>query len=337
MRIRATSRLGLFPSPESATTARHVSAAVSRTPKVLVLLGCYNGAMWIRRQLESILLQVGVDLVVVVRDDGSGDGTVQEIKRFQGDRRVQLCVGCPPTGSAAQNFLALIRDNSADEFEFVAFADQDDTWHRDKLARGCHMLSDSPLAAGYSSATVAIWPDGRTAVLTQSTRPTSADFLFEGAGQGCTYVLRRDFYARVRAFAIQHRRLTERVRYHDWMVYALARAWSHCWQFDRSPSMCYRQHEQNDTGARWTRTGLLRRFARLRRGWYREQLMAIASICAIAAPVNPEIQRWIRLLLTTHDLQRRVRIALFCVRAGGARRRRLDNLIIAAVALAGWL
>jgi rhamnosyltransferase len=302
---------------------------------VLVLLACYNGARWIGRQLESILAQQGVDLRIAVRDDGSSDATMAEIARFHGDGRIALWADRQPTGSAAQNFLALIRDNPADDFDFVAFADQDDAWYPDKLATACRKLTDSRCAAGYSSATLATWPNGRTALLGHSARITPADFLFEGAGQGCTYVMCGPFYARMRAFAIDHRPLTEPVRYHDWMVYALARSWGGSWLFDTSPSMCYRQHEQNDTGARWGWAGLLKRFDRIRRGWYRDQLLAIASICAAAAPTNAMVRRWTRMFLAHEDRHRKVRIAIFCLQ--GARRRRLDNMLIAAAALAGWL
>lgn len=310
-------------------------ASPLRTPRVLVLIACRNGAAWIGQQLESILNQDDVDLRIVVRDDGSSDDTVAEIARFNTDGRMRLCTGRDRASSAAQNFLTLIRDNPADGFDFIAFADQDDIWFRNKLARACRLLTGSTLACGYSSATIAAWADGRTRPLKHSTRSTAADFLFEGAGQGCTYVLRADFYDRLRTFLIGHRQLTARIHYHDWMIYALARSWGGFWLFDPSPSMCYRQHDHNDTGARWTRAGLLMRFDRIRRGWYRDQLTAIASICAAAAPGHAMVKKWMGLFLAQSDWQRRVRVALFCLR--GARRRRSDNLIIAAAALAGWV
>jgi len=300
-----------------------------------VLVACYNGAPWVGQQLGSILGQQSVELMVAVRDDGSSDATAGEVARFRDDERVRFCAGGAPTGSGAQNFLTLIRDNPADGHDFIAFADQDDIWYEDKLARACRMLTDNGSACGYSSATVATWPNGRTAVLTRSARSTPADFLFEGAGQGCTYVLRADFYARLRAFVTAHRRLTDGVLYHDWMVYALARSWGLCWLFDRSPSMLYRQHEQNDTGARSTWAGVMRRLDRIRCGWYRDQLAAIASICLVASPNNPMVRSWTGLFLARKDWRRRVRVALFCLR--GVRRRRADNLAIAAAAIAGWI
>jgi len=314
---------------------RALVSSTGRKPRILVLLACFNGAKWIGEQLESVLAQHDVDLRVIIRDDGSSDATMTEIDRFHGDGRVKSYAGRPPTGSAAQNFLALIRDNPADGFDFVAFADQDDAWNPNKLATACRMLTSSRHAAGYSSSTVATWPNGRRALFTQSARVSSVDFLFEGGGQGCTYVLRSRFYARIHAFAIRHRQLTEQVGYHDWMVYALARSWGSSWLFDASPSMCYRQHATNDTGARSASAGVRKRFDRLRRGWYCNQLRVIASICATAAPGNPTIERWTKTLFAAKDRHRNLQIALYCLQ--GARRRRLDNLIIAAAALVGWL
>ena len=44
---------------------------------VQVLLSAYNGAEYLIRQLDSILLQAGVELSLLVRDDGSSDRTLE--------------------------------------------------------------------------------------------------------------------------------------------------------------------------------------------------------------------------------------------------------------------
>ncbi|MGH8318452.1 MAG: glycosyltransferase [Steroidobacteraceae bacterium] len=303
-------------------------------PTVLVLLACYNGGAWIRSQLESILAQQEVDVRVAIRDDGSSDATLTEIAHFGGDDRVRMASSSARTGSAAQNFLRLIRDHPADGFEFVALADQDDIWSHDKLARACRKLSESQ-SAGYSSATIAAWPNGRTAVLRQADVMTAGDFLLEGAGQGCTFVLRADLYRQVRQFVTAHQSLTGALHYHDWMIYALARSWGHSWTFDPSPSVTYRQHAGNDTGARTSVAGIRKRLARMRRGWYRAQLTAICAVCAAAGPYNVVVAEWNSLLLANSGWRRKLRMMLFCLRGG--RRRVLDNLIVVFAALAGWI
>lgn len=317
-----------FPSTAGASTA------VAR-PRILVLLATYNGATWIREQLESILAQQDVDVRVAVRDDCSSDATHLELARFAHHDKVRIAAVPPDrSGLPARNFLSLIRDNPAGALDFVALSDQDDLWNRDKLERACRMLKASA-AAGYSSATTAAWEDGRQRVTRLSGPPTAIDFLFEGAGQGCTFVLTREFYERVRTFLTAHRDLTNEVHYHDWMIYALARSWNLRWYFDSQPSMRYRQHAANHTGARGTVRGAIKRLAMIREGWYRTQLLAIAGICRAAAPVNDSVLGWHRELVAPQSWRRRLRIARFCLR--GARRRRRDRMVAVLAALCGWI
>lgn len=301
---------------------------------MLVLLASYNGEKWIARQLESILAQEGVELRVTIRDDGSSDGTLQEIERFASHGHVTSSRSAERAGSAAQNFLALIAENSAAGFDYVGFSDQDDVWCHDKLTRACCALRESG-AAGYSAATTAHWPNGRTTVLRQAASVTASDFLFEGAGQGCTFVLCARFYSRVREFIASQRHMMRDVHYHDWLVYALARAWGEAWTFDATPSTQYRQHDRNDTGARGTTAGVRKRLSLIRGGWYSRQLATIATICGRAAPRNTAVTEWLSILGETRAWTRRLRIADFCIRGG--RRKTRDNMVVIVSALAGWL
>jgi rhamnosyltransferase len=300
----------------------------------MVLMATYNGSRWIREQMESILAQQGVELGIAVRDDASTDRTRWELARFAQDEKVRLVVASAPSGSAARNFLTLIRDNPAETFDFVAFADQDDLWYPDKLRRACQILEGSG-SAGYSSATMAMWEDGRESLVKLSGRATASDFLFEGAGQGCTFVLAAGFYEQIRRFLITHETLTREIHYHDWLIYALARSWGMLWSFDRVPSVLYRQHGANDTGTRYTVSGVTKRFSLIRQGWYRGQLAAIARVCLAAAPGNRAARDWSSMLLQTDSWRRRMRIARFCL--GGGRRKSLDNAVIVISALAGWI
>jgi rhamnosyltransferase len=303
-------------------------------PKVLVLLATFNGARWIADQLDSILRQADVDVSVLINDDGSTDDTRTQIARFAATGRVGLTSTTAPTGSASQNFFALIRGNTAEGFDFVAFADQDDLWNEDKLVRACRALAARP-SGGYSSAVTAVWPDGRTRILRQVDTPTPSDFLFEGAGQGCTFVLSADFYARIRGFLLTHTELTRGLHYHDWTLYALSRVWDLPWTFDPAATMRYRQHGGNDTGARLSLSGVARRLSLMRAGWYRQQLQGIADLCFTAAPSCTVVARWRSMLSAPQGWGRRLRMARFCLQGG--RRRVLDRMILVYAALAGWL
>ena len=303
-------------------------------PRVLILLATYNGSRWIREQMESILVQEGVDLTVAVRDDASTDGTRWELARYESDERVRIVVAPAPSGSAARNFLALIRENPAGAFDFVAFADQDDLWNPDKLRRACSTLVAAG-SAGYSSATIATWEDGRKRMVKLSATSTASDFLFEGAGQGCTFVLAAGFYERVRSFLLTRADLANGIHYHDWMIYALARSWEMRWSLDPVPSVLYRQHAANDTGARHSLAGITKRLSLIRQGWYRGQLAAIAQLCLAAAPASPAVSAWNSILLQSDSYRRRLQVAGFCL--AGGRKKSLDNAVILFSALAGWI
>jgi rhamnosyltransferase len=271
---------------------------------------------------------------VIIRDDCSTDATLEEIAQFKDSGRVRQCPAHLRAGSAAKNFFALIASTPGEEFDFIAFADQDDIWRGDRLARACRLLR-AGRSVGYSSATVALWPNGRTTTLKQRQRQTAADFLFEGAGQGCTFVVRADFYQRVRRFVRDCQDLIAEAHYHDWTIYALARAWGELWVFDDLPTVTYRQHDANDTGARRSASGISRRIGLIRKGWYKSQLSAIAAICAAAAPADATVADWRSLFRREDGWSRRLQIARFCM--SRSRRKAADRAVVVAAGLLGWI
>lgn len=299
-----------------------------------MLLAAFNGSRWLQEQVESILAQMDVDVRLVISDDGSSDDTVAIIRAAALDRRVVAVSPPRPTGSAAQHFLWMIRATAAEGFDVVAFADQDDIWHVDKLSRAWTALCASG-ASGYSSATLAFWPDGRQALQLPSQRITESDFLFESAGQGCTYALTSSFYERLRAFFSQHVPQTASLHYHDWTVYALSRAWNLSWVFDAKPSLKYRQHSENDTGARTGVAGGRKRLGLIKSGWYSGQLRVLAELLEAARPDDGVITGWWQLLNRRQGPVRSLRIAAFCLRGG--RRRPLDQVVLVGAALIGWI
>lgn len=298
-----------------------------------MLLAAFNGARWIEEQIDSILFQRGVDVHILVSDDGSSDHTREILAQYAADR-LTIAVRQTPTASAAQNFFAMIRETDAEGFHLVAFADQDDIWSTDRLSRAAHALCESDYA-GYSSSTTAFWSANKKQLLRQSSVTTESDFLFEGAGQGCTYVLTSRLYEKAREFLIANEKITSPLHYHDWAIYVLARAWRLTWIFDAEPTVLYRQHRQNDTGAKFSLNGIAKRISQIRNGWYKKQLIGISRLAAIANPIDPIIAEWQSLICRSGRLQRRIGIARFCYRGG---RRRVDDRTVLIVAgIMGWI
>ena len=97
-----------------------------KIPKVCVLMSTYNGEKYIKEQIDSILSQEGVEIKLVVRDDGSTDKTLSILYNY---KNITLLagnnIGCE---ASFQNLLHY--DVNAD---YYAFADQDDVWQPRKI------------------------------------------------------------------------------------------------------------------------------------------------------------------------------------------------------------
>ncbi|MDP9022187.1 MAG: glycosyltransferase [Actinomycetota bacterium] len=97
-------------------------------PTVSIVIPTYNRVHLLGRTLRAALGQDGVDLEVVVVDDGSSDGILEAITAAD-DGRIRLLRNPAPTGvSAARN-----RGISAASGDWIAFLDDDDLWAPDKL------------------------------------------------------------------------------------------------------------------------------------------------------------------------------------------------------------
>jgi rhamnosyltransferase len=303
---------------------------------VLVLLATRNGEGWIEAQLTTVLAQRGVDLQATVRDDDSSDGTRDIITRLaQADPRLHLCDDHRATGSAGGNFFQLILAADIGSFDLVAFCDQDDEWHLDKLARAAEQMQTAG-ADGYSAAVEARWTDGRSRVMRQSPQTRAADYLFEGAGQGCTFVVSAKLFNYVQASLRREHDLIKQIHYHDWTIYALARTSGLTWYTDQQVTMVYQQHGENDTGARDSSHGAKRRLRLIRTGWYRSQVAAITQLVLSVNKCDAQAARWQMLsdLQTGKWSSRCRRLGFVAVRG---RRRLLDRCIQMLAVAAGYL
>lgn len=304
--------------------------------RIIVLLASYNGVQWIEEQIESILAQQGVDVDLVVGDDVSKDDTCARIAaRWAHDPRVRVIVWPESSGSAGANFLRLIRCVDVSQADAIAFADQDDIWWPHKLANGAAALIAAH-ASGYSAAVQARWDDGRTALLQQSPNKRGADFLFEGAGQGCTFVLDRRFFERIQSFLNSPEGQSVEMHFHDWLVYLLSRAWDEPWVFDPCACMTYRQHASNEIGAR-SGSGFLRRLSLIREGWYADQIAKACAAYVTAGGADTNVLHLITDLGQGHMRGRlaSMRLALHLLRDG--RRRVFDRAVLFVAALQRWI
>jgi len=102
--------------------------------RVDIVMATYNGMPYIREQLQSILWQDYPEFRLLIHDDGSTDGTVEEIrkvaKRYP-DKVVFIEDGIT-FKDAKKNFEHLLKMTEAD---YIFLADQDDVWLPSKISR----------------------------------------------------------------------------------------------------------------------------------------------------------------------------------------------------------
>jgi len=243
--------------------------------KIAVLLASYNGVNYIKEQIDSILNQREVGVTIFISDDLSTDKTVEYLQDIYKDFKniVYLPSGLKFCG-AGKNFFRLIRDVDFSSFDFISFVDQDDTWYEDKLIRAIKTIEDKQLDA-YSSNVLAFWEDGKEMIINKSNSQARYDYLFEAAGPGCTYVLKKDLAIFLQKFICDNWEDVNKVELHDWFIYAFARENNYKWHIDEKPSMRYRQHASNQVGANDGLKAKLKRLKKVFSSSYRYEIIKI--------------------------------------------------------------
>ncbi|WP_312478914.1 glycosyltransferase [Stutzerimonas nitrititolerans] len=276
---------------------------------VAILLAAYNGVRWLDDQLESIVGQIGVQLDIFVSVDLSTDNTYEYFRELAASNsRVRLLSYGERFGGAAPNFYRLISEVDFEDYDFVAYADQDDIWHFDKLKRACDVLASGE-ADVYSSNVTAFWSDGREELIDKAQPSRRLDYFFEAAGPGCTYVFQKSVMLELQVFV---RSLPEDVKkevLHDWLSYAFCRERGFRWYIDPTPSVRYRQHASNVVGTNNNWVAYKKRFALIRTKAYRKRAESLVG--AIAPQRLADISNRFFLVKNFMQLRRRKRDRYF--------------------------
>jgi len=164
----------------------------ARTP-VSVCMATYNGARYLRPQVDSILDQLEPDDELLVQDDGSSDETV-EILRSYGDPRIRLVANERNLGVITTFERCLVRARH----DIVFLADQDDSWLPGKVDAMVALFAD-PHVTGV--VTEALIVDGDDAVTGESyfahvhSGPGVLHNFVKNSYLGCCMAVRRDVLA----------------------------------------------------------------------------------------------------------------------------------------------
>lgn len=218
--------------------------------RLSVAMATYNGERFLAEQLDSLARQTRPPDELVVRDDGSDDGTLAVLTEFERHGPFPVRVERGERVGFAAAFLAAA---AACTGELVAFCDQDDVWLPHKLER-CRAAfeADDVLAVIHTSTIVdeRLSSTGRRYPDVRADRvapPLASDPWL--AVRGMSMVVD----ARVVGLADPARRpashyLPDAPMHHDEWLYALARSLGAV-SFVAEPLALYRQHGANVAGA----------------------------------------------------------------------------------------
>lgn len=309
--------------------------SVTGIPKICVLLAARNGENYLIEQINSIQSQVGVSVYIFCRNDGSNDSTLEKLVGLANENEsIHLLHEDKVAGSASANFFELIRSIDALNYDFFSLADQDDFWLPDKLLRGITKLQ-SQNCDGYSCAVKAVDKNLfkiHNGIVRQFPVTTRYDFFFEGAGQGCTYIMSRKLFTEVQFLLEKDIPALRQLHYHDWLIYSVSRVLDMKWYFDQDPYILYRQHENNDTGVRGSLRGFKFRLQRIRSGWYKKQILIIANI--LDTNFSDIRSKVVLSLLQNRSLTARIR--LIFILFNHSRRKQKERIFLTFLCLVGW-
>ncbi|SBS27028.1 putative glycosyl transferase [Marinomonas spartinae] len=253
--------------------------------KVAVLLAAYNGSKWIEEQINSILIQKEVELHIFISVDKSSDNTLDIVRDFSHKfNNITLLSYGDMFGGAGPNFYRLFRDVCFDEFDYVSLSDQDDIWNSNKLIESISIVENTNSDA-FSSDVVAFWEDGRKKYIKKSYNQKKYDYMFEAAGPGCTYLLKKKLAVSFAEFLIEKNKKKMMLPdLHDWLIYAFSRSRGFRWFIYDSPTMLYRQHSLNQVGVNSGFKAINKRIDLIKCGWYGNQINQMCFLLEIKSP-----------------------------------------------------
>lgn len=118
------------------------------TLKISVVMCTYNGAHYLREQMDTILAQSYPIHEIIVQDDGSKDETFSILEEYASRySHVKVFHNETSLHGINGNFFSAMARATGD---YIAISDQDDLWEKDKLKLQAEAIGDKMLCSGFS-------------------------------------------------------------------------------------------------------------------------------------------------------------------------------------------
>jgi glycosyltransferase involved in cell wall biosynthesis len=255
---------------------------------VSIAMASYNGAQFIREQLESFRTQARLPDELVVCDDGSSDGTAEIVEQFGETAPFAVRVERNPERLGyTKNFERAVSLCTGD---IICLSDQDDSWFPHKLARVTSAMEASAEVLVLVNNQVIAGPDGEAIGVSVFANARKLGFPETYLSAGCCTSLRRTILGLLMPFP-------KDIPYDAWIgeFSSLLSAKRLC----EEPLQLYRRHLGNVTNPIFAEKspsllGLIRRYglSDVSDGW-RQRLCLLALYEERIACHEGELQRLI--------------------------------------------
>ena len=234
------------------------------TYPVEILLPACNGEKYLSTQIDSLLRQSYENWRLIIRDDISSDNTPRLINEYKAKYpdKIHVLDNLSVKKGVIRSFECLLQASSA---RYVAFCDQDDAWFPDKLQLQVQKIQELEARHGHS---MPILVHTDLTVVGDQLRTISQSFweyqhlrpadmcrlhrlLVQNCVTGCTVLINRPLIEMALPFP-------DGLIMHDWWLALIAVSEGIVCDM-KTPTVKYRQHDTNDTGARrWDLTLIFR-------------------------------------------------------------------------------
>lgn len=219
--------------------------------KVAVLMSTYNGSKYLEEQIESIENQTYKDITIFIRDDKSTDNTPEIIDILSEKYSNIVKISSDKNLRPSKSFLTILKNvSNYGEFDYYAFADQDDVWLKEKVEKAVLKLEETQndnIPKLYFSDTILVDKDlnrleNVRKIKLNKIKPMNS--LIENIATGCTEVFNNKLKELLERINLDE---IETIFMHDDLAYKIASLTGSV-VYDTESYIYYRQHGGNAIG-----------------------------------------------------------------------------------------
>lgn len=198
-------------------------------------MATYNGANYIKEQIDSILVQLGVSDELIISDDGSTDDTILMIQNIN-DSRIKIIFNQNESGYTG-NFENALKNAAGD---IIFLADQDDIWVPNKVEIAINILNEADFVVSDAKVVNSnLKLINKSYFRLRNAKPGFVNNLIRCRYLGCCYAFRKKVLDKALPFPKKHKMLP-----HDLWLALIAEFYFKVAFLD-VPLVIYRRHTFN--------------------------------------------------------------------------------------------